>query len=163
MLGIFVPEVSVAEKIVRSAVVYIFIVVAFRLTGKRQVGQLTPFDLVVLFILSNVVQNAIIGPDNSLGGGLIGAVTILVLNFVFVDATFRWKRLRHLLESYPTVLIHDGRILEDRLRAEKITLDDLHAALRKNGLVDPTEVRFAVLEANGGISVIPWREGRRSA
>jgi uncharacterized membrane protein YcaP (DUF421 family) len=162
MLGIFVPEVSVAEKIVRSVVVYVFIVVAFRLTGKRQVGQLTPFDLVVLFILSNVVQNAIIGPDNSLGGGLLGAVTILVLNFVFVDATFRWKRLRHLLEPYPTVLIHDGRILEDRLRAEKITLDDLHAALRKNGLVDPTEVRFAVLEANGGISVIPWREGTRS-
>lgn len=163
MLGIFVPEVPIVEKIVRSVVVYVFMVLAFRLTGKRQVGQLTPFDLVVLFILSNVVQNAIIGADNSLGGGLIGAVTILALNYLFVDLTYRSKRLRHLLEPYPTILIHDGRILEDKLRAERLSHDDLHAALRKNGFVDASEVRFAVLEANGGISVIPWRAGGQSA
>lgn len=162
MLGIFVPEISVVEKIVRSIVVYVFMVLAFRLTGKRQVGQLTPFDLVVLFILSNVVQNAVIGADNSLGGGLIGAVTILILNYVFVDATFRWKRLRHWLEPYPTVLIHDGKIIEDRLRAERLSHEDLNAALRKNGLCDASEVRFAVLEANGGISVIPWRHESRA-
>jgi uncharacterized membrane protein YcaP (DUF421 family) len=156
MLHLFVPEISIAEKIVRSVVVYLFILVVFRLTGKRQVGQLTPFDLVVLLILSNVVQNAVIGPDNSLGGGLVGALAILALNYGFVEATYRSKRLRHLLEPYPTILIHDGRILDANLSRERITRDDLKAALRRNGLVEPHEARFAVLEANGGISVIPY-------
>ena len=81
MLQIFIPEISIAEKVLRSVVVYLFLLVAFRFTGKRQVGQLTPFDLVVLLIISNVIQNAVIGPDNSLGGGLLGAVTILGLNY----------------------------------------------------------------------------------
>jgi uncharacterized membrane protein YcaP (DUF421 family) len=159
MLNLFVPEISIAEKVLRSIVVYLFIVVAFRLTGKRQVGQLTPFDLVLLFLLSNVVQNAVIGNDNSLGGGLIGAVTILLLNYAFVEVTYRSKHLRRVLEPYPTVLIHDGRVLDENLRRERLSRDDLHAALRKNGCVDAQEVRFAVLEANGGISVIPWAYG----
>ena len=85
MLNIFIPEISIGEKVLRSVVVYLFLLVAFRFTGKRQVGQLTPFDLVVLLIISNVVQNAVIGNDNSLGGGLIGAVTILALNYVVIE------------------------------------------------------------------------------
>ena len=88
------PEIPVWEKIVRSVVVYLFILAAFRFTGKRQVGQLTPFDLVVLLLISNVVQNAVIGPDNSLTGGLIGAVVILVLNWVIVKITYRSRRAR---------------------------------------------------------------------
>jgi uncharacterized membrane protein YcaP (DUF421 family) len=161
MSSFWVPDISLVEKVLRSVVVYLFVMVAFRLTGKRQVGQLTPFDLVVLFILSNAVQNALIGNDNSLGGGLVGALTILVVNRVVVEVTFRSKRLRHVLESDPTILIHDGQLLENNLRRERLTRDDLHAALRKNGLADPMEVRFAVLEANGGISVIPWRDSVR--
>ncbi len=157
MLHLFVPDVSIAEKVFRSVVVYLFVVAAFRLTGKRQVGQLTPFDLVVLFLLANVVQNAVIGNDNSLGGGLLGAVVILAVNYLFVDLTYRSKHLRRVLEPQPTVLIHDGRILQPNLERERLTHDDLAAALRKNGLVAPEEVRFAVLEPNGGISVIPWR------
>src|SRR6266446_9782625 len=155
MPNIFLPEVSVAEKVLRSVVVYAFMLLAFRFTGKRQVGQLTPFDLVVLLIISNVVQNAVIGPDNSLGGGLLGAAVILGLNYAFVDVTFRSKRLRRLLEATPTLLIHNGHILYQNLRKERITLDDLHAALRRSGIVDPEQVRAAVLEENGGISVIP--------
>ena len=163
MLNLFVPDILVAEKVFRSVVIYLFFVLAFRLMGKRQVGQLTPFDLVVLLIISNVVQNAVIGNDNSLGGGLIGAITILALNYAFVEVTYRSKKLRHILEPYPTILIHDGRTLEKNLHRERISRDDLHAALRRAGLVDAGEVRFAVLEANGGISVIPWRTEAKSA
>ncbi len=154
-MGLFVPEIAVWEKVLRSVVVYLFMLLAFRFTGKRQVGQLTPFDLVVLLIISNVVQNAVIGPDNSLGGGLLGAVVILALNWVVVEVTFRSKRLRRLVEATPTILIHNGRILHQNLQRERITLDDLHAALRRAGAADVEHVRVAVLEENGGISVIP--------
>lgn len=154
-MGLFMPEIAVWEKVLRSVVVYAFMLLAFRFTGKRQVGQLTPFDLVVLLIISNVVQNAVIGPDNSLGGGLLGAVVILALNGAVVELTFRSKRLRRLVEASPTILIHNGRILHERLRSERITLDELHAALRRAGVADVEHVRVAVLEENGGISVIP--------
>ena len=155
MPGIFIPEISIAEKVLRSVVVYLFLLVAFRFTGKRQVGQLTPFDLVVLLIISNVVQNAVIGNDNSLGGGLIGAVAILALNYVVAEVAYRSKRARRLLESQPTLLIHNGRVLHENLRRERITMDDLLAALRRAGVVEPAKTRFAVLEENGSISVIP--------
>jgi uncharacterized membrane protein YcaP (DUF421 family) len=155
MPSLFVPEVSVAEKVVRSVVVYLFLLAAFRFTGKRQVGQLTPFDLVVLLVISNVVQNAVIGPDNSLGGGLLGAVVILALNYLLVEVTYRSKRLRRLLEASPTILIHNGKVLQANLAHERISLDDLHAAMRRAGVVDIEHVRVAMLEENGGISVIP--------
>lgn len=159
MLHIFLPEISVAEKVLRSVVVYLFLLVAFRFTGKRQVGQLTPFDLVVLLIISNVVQNAVIGADNSLGGGLIGALTILLLNFAVVEIAFRYKRARRLLEATPTLLIHNGQILHENLRRERVTLDDLLAALRRSGVVEAAKVRYAVLEENGAISVVPRTAG----
>jgi uncharacterized membrane protein YcaP (DUF421 family) len=155
MVHLFVPDISIAEKVFRSLVVYVFIVIAFRFTGKRQVGQLTPFDLVVLLLIANVVQNAVIGNDNSLGGGLLGALAILLFNYAFVEVTYRSKRARRVLENQPTLLIHNGRILEDNLRRERVTRDDLLTALRRNGIVEPTKVRFAVLEENGGISVVP--------
>lgn len=159
MLHIFVPDIPISEKLVRSVVVYVFLLVAFRFTGKRQVGQLTPFDLVVLLIISNVVQNAVIGPDNSLGGGLLGAVIILLLNWGVVEITFRYKRARRLLEATPTLLIHNGQVLHESLRRERVTLDDLLGALRKSGIVEPAKVRYAVLEENGAISVIPRAAG----
>ncbi len=155
MVNIFVPEISIVEKMLRSVVVYVFVLVAFRFTGKRQVGQLTPFDLIVLLIISNVVQNAVIGPDNSLGGGLIGATTILALNYGIVELAYRSKRARRLLEGHPTLLIHNGRLLQDNLRRERVTFEELLVALRRNGVLDPAHVRVAVLEENGGISVIP--------
>jgi uncharacterized membrane protein YcaP (DUF421 family) len=159
LAGLWTPDVDILEKILRAAAVYVFLLTAFRLSGKRQIGQLTPFDLVVLLVISNIVQNAMIGNDNSLGGGIIGATTILALNWAVVELTFRFKPLRRLVEARPTVLIHDGRILHDRLRAERITMDDLEAALRRGGVADPTRVRFAVLEESGGISVVPFSEG----
>src|SRR5438093_10510014 len=154
-MSLFAPEIGIWEKVLRSVVVYLFMLLAFRFTGKRQVGQLTPFDLVVLLIISNVVQNAVIGPDNSLGGGLLGAGVILGLNYAVVELTFRSKRLRRLLEATPTLLIHNGRILYPNLRKDRLTLEDLPAALRRSGIADAQHVRVAVLEENGGISVIP--------
>ena len=159
MLHIFVPDIPITEKVLRSVVVYVFLLVAFRLTGKRQVGQLTPFDLIVLLIISNVVQNALIGNDNSLGGGLVGAAAILTLNSAVVEVTYRSRRARRLLEAQPTLLIHDGRVLEENMRRERVTRDDLLAALRRNGVIDPAHVRLAMLEENGGISVIRREAG----
>jgi len=154
-VNLFTPEISVWEKIIRSAAIYVFILLAFRFTGKRQVGQLTPFDLVVLLLISNVVQNAVIGPDNSLTGGMIGAVTILVLNYLVVELSYRFKGVRRVLEAQPTLLIHNGRVLHENLRKERLTMDDLLAALRRSGMASPEQVRYALLEENGGISVIP--------
>src|SRR5262245_16569378 len=159
MPSIWLPEISVWEKVFRSLVVYVFLLGAFRIMGKRQVGQLTSFDLVVLLIISNVVQNAIIGPDNSLGGGLLGAGVVFLANYVVVELTFRSKRARRLLEATPTLLVHNGRILHQNLTRERVTLDDLNAALRRSGVTDVEQVRVAVLEENGAISVIPRRAG----
>ena len=155
MEHLWLPDIPVWEKILRSVVVYLFLLLAFRFTGKRQVGQLTPFDLIVLLIIANVVQNAVIGNDNSLGGGLLGAVVILAMNWAVVMATYRFKSLRRLMAGEPTLLVHNGRIFHDRMEREHISMDDLNAALRKSGIADILQVRFAVLEENGQIGVIP--------
>ena len=112
----------IAEKIVRPVLVYAFLIVGLRLAGKRELAQLNTFDLVVLLLLSNVVQNAIIGEDNSVTGGLIGAATLLVVNHVVVRFLFRHEQLDRVIEGEPDVLIDDGRLLEDRL-----TRGDHHA------------------------------------
>ena len=159
MAHLFIPDIPIAEKIIRSVIVYLFLLLAFRFMGKRQVGQLTPFDLVVLLIISNVVQNAVIGSDNSLGGGLIGATTILILNFIIVELVYRWKGARRFLETTPTLLIHNGRILKKNLAHELLTHDDLLAAIRQHGLTEPSEVHLAVIEDNGSISIVPKSKG----
>jgi len=155
MEHLWIPDIPIWEKIFRSIIIYLFILLAFRFTGKRQVGQLTPFDLVLLLIISNVVQNAVIGNDNSLGGGLIGAATILALNWSMVEISYRFKFFRRVMEGTPTVLIHNGKVLRDSLRKERITMEELQAAIRKSGSAEVDQVRFAVLEENGQISVIP--------
>lgn len=152
---LWVPDIPVWEKVLRSAVVYLFLLLAFRFTGKRQVGQMTPFDLVVLLIISNVVQNSIIGNDDSLGGGMIGAATILLLNWAVVEAFFRFKPARRLLGGQPALLVHNGKVLQENLRRERITMEELQAAMRRSGVGDVLQVRVAVLEENGQISVIP--------
>src|SRR5713101_3117600 len=154
MEHLWIPDIPVWEKIVRSGVIYLFILLAFRFTGKRQVGQLTPFDLVVLLIISNVVQNAVIGNDNSLGGGLIGATTILLLNLVVAYVTFRFKRADRVVEHSPTVLVRHGRIIRANLRRERLGPRDLRAALRHHGVVSLRDVRYAFLEEDGHVSVV---------
>jgi uncharacterized membrane protein YcaP (DUF421 family) len=143
------------ELIVRSAVVYAALIIILRATGKRQVGQLAPFDLVLLLVLSNAVQNSMNGGDNSLVGGLISAITLITLNHVVGIATFRSKRIEAIVEGRPLIIVHNGRVFEDVLAQAKLTHHELDAALRQNGCTCVDEVRSAILENNGAISVIP--------
>ncbi|PYR22929.1 MAG: DUF421 domain-containing protein [Acidobacteria bacterium] len=141
----------IAEKILRPIVVYFFLIVGLRLAGKRELAQLNPFDLVVLLTLSNTVQNAIIGDDNSVTGGLIGAATLLALNYAVVRFLYGHDKLEQLVEGAPDVLIENGVIQPDRLRQELITLQELEAAAHKQGLASLDEVDRAVLEPGGSI------------
>ncbi len=153
-MTLLTPDIPVLEKVIRSAVVYLFLLIAFRLAGKRQLGQMTAFDLVVLLIISNVVQNALIGNDNSLGGGLLGATVILLLNAGVAWLTFRHKRVERLVEHSPTVLVRHGQILRENLRRERLSLPELRAALRREGMVSLHNVRYVILEEDGHLSVI---------
>jgi uncharacterized membrane protein YcaP (DUF421 family) len=147
----FVLGLPVAEKILRPIVVYLFLVIGLRLAGKRELAQLNPFDLVVLLTLSNTVQNAIIGEDNSITGGLIGAATLLLLNHLVVRFLFRHDKLDRLVEGEATVLIENGRILDEQLKKEVLTLPELETAAHKQGFGDLTEVDSATLDPSGMI------------
>jgi uncharacterized membrane protein YcaP (DUF421 family) len=156
-VSLLVPDISIAEKVLRSVVVYAFLLVAFRLCRKRQLGQMTAFDLVVVLIISNVVQNAVIGNDNSLGGGLIGATTIRFLNRAVAYVTFRFKRADRIIEHSPTPLIRNGRIIPANLRRECPTRRDLRAALRHHRVISVRDIRYAFLEEDGHVSVVTRR------
>ncbi|HVT57125.1 MAG TPA: YetF domain-containing protein [Thermoanaerobaculia bacterium] len=145
------------ELVVRGAVVYGFLLVLLRATGKRQVGQLAPFDLVLLLVLSNAVQNSMNAGDNSLVGGLVSATTLVGLNYLVGLATYRSKRLETIVEGQPQVLIHNGKLFEEVMAREKLTRHELNAALRRAGCSCVEEVRSAILENNGAISVVPGR------
>lgn len=140
--------------VVRSAVVYGFILGAVRLTGKREAGQLSPYDLVLLLLLSNAVQNAMVGPSTSLEGGIAAAATLLVLNLAVARLVLRGGRLAAALRGSPTLLVHDGRLIPEHLRQEGLTLDDLDQALREHGVEGVAGVHLAVLEVDGTISVL---------
>jgi uncharacterized membrane protein YcaP (DUF421 family) len=147
--------VPIWELIVRSVIVYAFLLILLRITGKRQVGQLAPFDLVLLLVLSNAVQNSMNGGDNSLVGGLVSASTLVFLNLAIGAATFKSKRLEALIEGRPEVLVHNGKLYEQVLYKAKLTRHELNAALRQAGCECVEDVRLAVLENNGSISVVP--------
>jgi uncharacterized membrane protein YcaP (DUF421 family) len=143
------------ELILRSVVVYAFLLILLRITGKRQVGQLAPFDLVLLLVLSNAVQNSMNAGDNSLVGGLISATTLVALNFVVGAATYRSKRLEDVLEGRPEILIHNGRLFDEVRAKAKLTHHELNAALRQAGCTSIEDVHVATLENNGSITVVP--------
>src|SRR5436853_4049580 len=128
---VFVVGVPVAEKILRPVIVYAFLVIALRIFGKRELAQLNPFDLVVLLSLSNTVQNAIIGDDNSVTGGLIGAFALLAVNYLVVRFLFKHRRLDQLLEGEPTTLIKDGQVQKESLAKELLTESELRTVAHK--------------------------------
>ena len=152
--NIFHLDVSIIEKIARPVIVYFFLVIGLRLAGKRELAQLNPFDLVVLLTLSNTVQNAIIGNDNSVSGGIIGAITLLMVNYVVVRFLFKHERLDRLVEGAPDVLIEDGQIKHDRLTTDLITLQELETAAHKQGFGSLDEVDRAVLDPGGSFAFI---------
>lgn len=144
---------TVLFTIARVSVVYTAVLAFLFLTGRRTIGELTPYDLVGLLLLSNVVQNAMIGPDDSLIGGILGAATLLIITRL----VSRSVRLRRRLERKPALLITRGRVLYQRLRTEGITIEDLQAAARERGIGDLGAVEEALLEMDGVISIIPKR------
>src|SRR6202140_2648969 len=142
----FVLGLPLAEKILRPIFVYAFLVISLRLSGKRELVQLNPFDLVVLLTLSNTVQNAIIGDDNSVTGGIIGASTLLLVNYLVVRFLYRHEKLDRFVEGESCPLIENGKVLEHRLTQEVLTRQELEAAAHKQGFGDLGEVESAVLE-----------------
>lgn len=162
----FTIGVPVWERIIRAVLVYAFVVVALRLAGKREIGALNPFDLVVLFFLSNILQNSIIGNDLSVTGGFIGAATLMGLNYSVQRFLFGHKRLDRLIEGEATVLIEDGAILYDKLKKELVTEEELMVAVHKQGILELADVERAILETDGNISVfarLPTADATRHA
>ena len=144
----------VLEKILRPLVVYFFLVIALRLAGKRELAQLNPFDLVVLLTLSNAVQNAIIGDDNSVTGGFIGAATLLAINYFVVRFLYDHQELDQIVEGKADVLIEKGQLQMNRLRQEIITLPELEAAAHRQGFASLDEIERAILEPGGALTFI---------
>jgi len=147
----FVLGLPILEKILRPLIVYAFLIVALRLAGKRELAQLNPFDLVVLLTLSNTVQNAIIGDDNTVTGGLIGAATLLAVNYFVVRTLYSHSKLERLVEGDEDVLIEKGKVRKGRLKDELITLADLEAAAHRQGFANLSEVDRAILEPGGTV------------
>ena len=150
--NMFVLSLPVVEKILRPVLVYIFLVVGLRLAGKRELAQLNPFDLVVLLTLSNTVQNAIIGNDTSVTGGLIGAATLLVVNYLVVRYLYKHRELDELVEGKSDFLIRRGKVNQRLLEKELITIEELEAAARKQSIPSLREVENATLEPGGSIA-----------
>ncbi|MCU1236071.1 MAG: rane protein-like protein [Candidatus Solibacter sp.] len=146
---VFVTGAPLIEKVMRPVLVYGFLVVALRVFGKRELAQLNPFDLVVLLSLSNTVQNAIIGNDNSLTGGVVGALALLIANYVVVRFLFRHRRLDQLFEGKPTTLVDKGHLKKDALARELLTRSELLTVLHRQGFDSLEEVQQCVLEPGG--------------
>lgn len=159
MTGAFFPGGSVLLQIVvRTGIIYLLVLIGVRLSGKREVGQMTPFDLTLLLLLSNSVQNAMTGPDTSLMGGAVAAATLLILNFGVAGISGRNRRIRRLVEGEPSLLIHDGKVIASHLAHEHVSMDELHRALREHGINSCDQVALAVLEVDGSISCLKYDE-----
>jgi uncharacterized membrane protein YcaP (DUF421 family) len=149
-----VSGVPIAEKVIRTIAVYGFLIGGLRLFGKRELGQLNPLDFIVLLLLSNTVQNAIIGNDNSLVGGLLGALVLMIVNSVLVRYTYRHPRVRRWVEGRPDELVKDGHVLQRALEHNQISREELVAAARKQGVEHLGDVACARLEVSGAVSFL---------
>jgi len=164
MGDMFQLTVPLFEKVARPVVVYLFLVVFLRIFGKRELAQLNPFDLVVLLSLSNTVQNAIIGNDNSVTGGLVGAFALLAVNYLVVRFLFRHRRLDQILEGRPAVLIEKGQVQRGALAKELLTESELVTVLHRQGFARAEEVQRCVLEPGGTFNIegkVPPKEDAR--
>ncbi len=155
LVNMFTLTLPVIEKILRPVIVYFFLIVGLRVSGKRELAQLNPFDLVVLLTISNTVQNAIIGNDNSVTGGLIGVSALLVTNYLFVRYLYRRPKLEAALEGKTDYLIENGQLNQQLLEKDIITIPELQAAARKQGYPTLDLVQTATIEPGGSISFIP--------
>ena len=148
------PEASVLALVVRASVVYLFLGIALRMAGRRELAQMTAFDLVLLLILANAVQNSINAGDNSLGGGLVSAATLLVINFAVGEATYRWRWFERLVQGRPLPLVRNGKLVMQNLKRERITVAELRSALRKQNIDGIASCKRAVLESDGTLTAV---------
>ena len=142
--------------VLRTATIYLLVLLGVRLSGKREVGQMTPFDLTLLLLLSNSVQNAMTGPDTSLVGGVVAACTLLLLNFLVAEYSGINRRFRKFIQGSPSLLVHNGRIVMDHMAREHVTIDELERALREHGVACIADVALGVLEVDGSISILKY-------
>src|SRR6266700_1026227 len=147
---------TLLEIVLRTTVVYVLVLLGIRLTGKREVGQMTPFDLTLLLLLSNSVQNAMTGSDTSLAGGAVAALVLLILNYALAEVSGMNSRFRKLIQGSPTLLIHNGECITAHIAKEHISMDELNRALREHGVNSVEDVSLAVLEVDGAISVLKY-------
>jgi uncharacterized membrane protein YcaP (DUF421 family) len=147
-------NISILEVALRTVIIYAVVLVGIRLTGKREVGQMATYELVLILLLANAVQNAMTGPDTSLAGGVVGACTLLIANAIVTRASSRSSKLRATLEGTPTVLILKGKVIKKNMEKEHIANEELEQALREHGISTSEDVGIAVLEVDGSISVL---------
>jgi uncharacterized membrane protein YcaP (DUF421 family) len=152
-----VPSGSILLQIAfRTSVIYLLVLLGVRLSGKREVGQMTPFDLTLLLLLSNSVQNAMTGSDTTLAGGAVAAITLLVLNYGIAEVSGTNRRFRKMIQGSPSLLVHDGEVLMPHMAREHVSNDELERALREHGISSVHDVALAVLEVDGSISVLKY-------
>lgn len=139
----------------KTAVIYLFLVGGLRLLGKREMGQMSIYDLVLIIVIANAVQNAMVGDDTTLGGGIVAALTLLILNRLFTWMVVQNPKLREAMYGQPVLIVRDGKLLTDTMRKEGVTRNHIMAAMREHGLGDLDQVQMAVLEVDGTISIVP--------
>lgn len=149
-IGSDLPEIAL-----RTAVIYLVLIVLLRVRGKASVGQMSILDLVLVLVISNGVQNAMVGENTTLYGGLVAATTLVVVDWLIHTATSRSKKAERLLEGEPALLVRDGHVLRKAMESQGVSSDDLRAALREHGLERPSDAHLVVLETSGAISVVP--------
>jgi uncharacterized membrane protein YcaP (DUF421 family) len=152
MFNVMIPAWQI---VVRTAAVYLVVLAGLRITGKRELGQMTVFDLVVILLIANAVQNAMTGPDTSLTGGILAAVVLLTINWTISALRLRSHLLGRILEGTPTVLVEDGEFVWPHLRKEGLERDEIEMAMREHGVDSVRDVKLAVLEIDGSISIVP--------
>ena len=150
----FTFDSVILQIVLRTAIIYVIVLIGLRLSGKREVGQMTPFDLVLLLLISNAVQNAMTGPDTSITGGIAAAVTLFAMNALASRLVWKNLRIRKALQGTPTLLIHNGSMIMNHLDREHISREALDQALREHGVASASEVYTATLEIDGSISVL---------
>jgi uncharacterized membrane protein YcaP (DUF421 family) len=153
--GVFRLDAGLLEIVLRTAIIYAVLFLGLRLMGKRELGQMTAFDLVVILVISNAVQNAMVGQDTSLTGGVVAAFTLLIANRLVAWARVRVPIFGQVAEGHPTVLVNDGKFIEANLKREEIVPEEILTAMREHGVADLKQVASAVLEIDGSISIIP--------
>jgi len=154
--------IEVLEIIARSVAVYVFIILAIRLFGKHELSQLSVIDLVLILLISNSVQNAMVGNNTSLLGGLVAAASLFAVNYLLKRFSFRSKKLSEVIQGHPVMVVYGGKILQHRLKETGLTLDELEAAAREHGVASIDNVDLAVLEVDGNISILSDEFQKRS-